>query len=231
MLYDNTMPRVKGQYHRCNDKNLLLSFDEAPDKLVVGIDEVARGVLLGPVVAAAVLYDGDLPAHCCLNDSKKMTPQNREIVRKWIEANCLFGIGVVDEKTVDRINIQQAAYLAMHKALDQLGVTPDHILVDGSGFLPYRVDGQIVPYSCIPQGDGKFASIAAASVLAKQHHDALIQDLVMEHPELDTRYATGSNMGYGSPVHIEGIQKYGPSPFHRMSFAPAKYWNDGSTRI
>ena len=130
------MPRLKGQTHRCHDKNLLLSFDQAPDELVVGIDEVARGVLLGPVVAAAVLYDKDLPAHCCLNDSKKMTPQNREVVRKWIEANCLYGIGVVDEKTVDAVNIQQAAYLAMHQALDQLGVAPDHLLIDGTGFLP-----------------------------------------------------------------------------------------------
>lgn len=193
--------------------------------LEVGVDEVARGVLVGPVVAAAVLYDPDLPMHPALNDSKRVSPATRETVRKWIEANCIYGIGVVDEKTIDRVNIQQATYTAMHQALQQLGVQPDHIIVDGCAFRPYRdEEGAYVPYSCVPQGDGKYASIAAASILAKQHHDALIEQFVVEHPELHDRYDLGRNMGYGSLQHMEGIARYGPSQWHRMTFAPCRNW-------
>ena len=194
------------------------------DCLELGIDEVARGCLTSEVVSAAVLFDPDLPIHPALNDSKKMTPRNREIVREWIEDNCLYGIGTSTVKEIDELNIQRATYLAMHRAIAAISVDPEHLVVDGTGFDPYFVDGRRVPFTCVPQGDGKFASVAAASVLAKQHRDGLTAELVREHPELEERYSLGRNKGYGSAEHIAGIHAHGPSRFHRMSFAPAKHF-------
>ena len=192
--------------------------------LEFGVDEAGRGKLCCEVVAAAVMIDPEIPLHPYLNDSKKVSPRNRAIVQHWIEENCLFGIGTASASEIDAINIQQATYLAMHRALTNLPVEPDHIVVDGTGFKPFGT----IPYTCVPQGDSKYSSVAAASILAKQHNDYLTLELVKKHPYLDEYYGIGQNVGYGSPQHMEGIRVHGSSEFHRMSFAPAKHFRKDS---
>ena len=194
------------------------------DSLVFGIDEAGRGSLITCVVAAAVLIDSDIPLHKSLNDSKKVSPRNREIVKDWIEENCLHGIGIASETEIDAMNIRQATFLAMHRAIENVGVSPDHLLIDGDCFKPYKLEGNVIPHTLVPQGDSKYASIAAASILAKQHRDSLVLQLADENPVLKERYRIDSNMGYGSEFHMTAIRTHGPSRFHRKSFAPSKDW-------
>ena len=192
------------------------------DCLEIGCDEAGRGCLLGPVVAAAVMIDPEITLHKDLNDSKKVTPTKREFVKEWIEENCLHGIGCASQSEIDDINIRQATFLAMHRAIENIGIEPEHLLIDGDSFKPYKINDKIVPYTMVPKGDSKYASIAAASILAKQHRDAMIFDLVATHPELKDRYHIDQNMGYGSSYHMQSIRENGPSEFHRKSFSPCK---------
>lgn len=175
-----------------------------------GCDEAGRGCLAGPVFAAAVI----LPARIRirgLDDSKKLSERRRSELRMQIEDQALaWSVAAVQPSEIDEVNILNASFLAMHRALDQLRLTPAFLLIDGNRFRPYRK----VPHQCIVGGDGKFLSIAAASILAKTHRDDL---MIMLHEQFP-HYGWASNKGYPTRLHREAIMKYGISPFHRKSF-------------
>lgn len=175
-----------------------------------GCDEAGRGCIAGPVFAAAVI----LPPHfrnTVLNDSKKLSAKNRQYLRTVIEREAVaWGVGVVDEKEIDQINILNASFLAMHRALDKLQVLPLYLLIDGNRFKPY---GKI-SHSCIVKGDGIYASIAAASILAKTHRDEYMETLHFEYP----LFGWNRNMGYPTREHRRAVLEHGPTPYHRRSF-------------
>jgi ribonuclease HII len=175
-----------------------------------GCDEAGRGCLAGPVVAAAVIMPPEY-FHPLLNDSKKMTPPSRSIMRFEIEKNALaYSVSFVDNTIIDEINILKASILAMHQALDKMKVKPEHILIDGNRFFPYRK----IPYTCIVKGDGKYVSIAAASVLAKTYRDEYMLEL---HKEFDF-YGWNKNKGYPTKIHRNAISCCGITKYHRRSF-------------
>lgn len=175
-----------------------------------GVDEVGRGCLAGPVVAAAVI----LPLHYrhpLLNDSKKLSKKLRELLRKDILSDAVaWAIGEASPAEIDEINILNATYLAMHRALDKLPVTPAYLLVDGNRFRPYRD----VPFTCMVKGDSRYLSIAAASILAKTYRDDLMCALAELHPH----YAWEQNVGYPTKLHRDGIIRHGTTIHHRQSF-------------
>lgn len=181
-----------------------------PNLLEAGCDEAGRGCLAGPVFAAAVI----LPAsfECPeLNDSKKLSERLRYKLRPLIEQNALaYGVGIVSHQEIDEINILRASFLAMHRAIDQLKLKPDSLLIDGNRFVAY----QSIPHTCIVKGDSKFLSIAAASVLAKTYRDDYMKELSNEYPI----YEWNKNKGYPTLKHRSVIQKHGISPYHRLSF-------------
>ena len=175
-----------------------------------GCDEAGRGCLAGPVVAAAVILDPKKPI-AALNDSKQLSLKKRLSLREEILEKALaFGIGVVDHQQIDQINILNASILAMHKALQQLSITPGFILVDGNRFKPYEQ----IPHACMVKGDARFASIAAANILAKTQRDKLMNDLHAKH----SAYGWNRNQGYPTKEHRAAIASKGPSPYHRMTF-------------
>lgn len=175
-----------------------------------GLDEVGRGCLAGPVVAAAVILPKDYTNEL-LNDSKQLNKKQRETLRNDIqEAALAWAIAEVSNEEIDKINILKASFLAMHRAVDQLALRPEHLLVDGNRFTPYP----FLPHTCIIKGDAKFMSIAAASVLAKTYRDDLMERLAVEFPH----YGWERNVGYPTPVHRAGIREFGPCSYHRMSF-------------
>lgn len=179
-------------------------------KRVAGLDEAGRGCLAGPVTAAAVILPRGFN-HPMLNDSKKMGPEEREELRIIIEREAMaWAVAFVSPERIDEINILWASIEAMHLALDQLSLLPHHLLVDGNRFRPYRD----IPFECIVQGDGKFTSIAAASVLAKTHRDAYMIRRHDAYPVYDWK----SNKGYPTRAHREGIRRHGPCKLHRRSF-------------
>ena len=188
---------------------MLRSFYTA-NVLEAGLDEVGRGCLAGPVVAAAVILPGDY-SHPILNDSKQLTRTQRETLRGDIERDALaWAVAEVSHEDIDRINILKASFLAMHRAVDALSIRPEHLLVDGNRFTPYPM----IPHTCIIKGDAHFLSIAAASVLAKIYRDNLMERLDKEYPA----YGWAQNVGYPTPVHRKAIREFGPTPYHRMSF-------------
>jgi ribonuclease HII len=188
--------------------DLILQYQELVPE--AGCDEAGRGCLAGPVVAAAVILDPARPI-AALNDSKQLSAKKREVLRAEILEKALcYGIGIVDHIEIDQINILNASILAMHRALAQLQIQPAYILVDGNRFKPY----ELIPYACMVKGDARFASIAAASILAKTHRDQLMTDLHQMYPQ----YAWERNQGYPTPVHRKAIAEFGPSPHHRMTF-------------
>lgn len=175
-----------------------------------GCDEAGRGCIAGPVVAAAVILPPGY-RNPQIDDSKKLSPKSRERLRHRVESDALaFGIGMVDEKEIDRINILNASILAMQKALEKLVPVPQHLIIDGNRFKPWKE----LPYHCIVQGDSKYSSIAAASILAKTYRDAHMQNLHYQHPE----YGWNHNMGYPTRKHREAVLTHGPTPHHRRSF-------------
>ncbi len=175
-----------------------------------GCDEAGRGCLCGPVVAAAVILpDGFY--HPLLNDSKKLTDKQREKLRPIIEDKAIsWAVGTVDNLEIDQINILQASILAMHKAVAQLTLIPQHLLIDGNRFKPYPN----IPHTCVIKGDGKYMSIAAASILAKTHRDEMMLTAHAQYPH----YSWDKNMGYPTAKHREAIAMHGTTPLHRMSF-------------
>lgn len=175
-----------------------------------GCDEAGRGPLAGPVVAAAVILPKDYQNES-LNDSKKLTRRKREWLKVEIEKEALaWGVSFIDNQKIDEINILNASFLAMHEAIGQLNEKPELLLIDGNRFTPYPE----IPHQCIIKGDGKYLSIAAASVLAKTYRDQLMEKLAIQHPE----YGWENNAGYPTRAHREAIKKFGPTPYHRKSF-------------
>jgi len=180
------------------------------DKPEAGVDEAGRGCYAGPVFAAAVILPKGF-YHPLLNDSKKLSIKQRELLQPVIEKEAIaFAVAAVDHSEIDRINILQASFKAMHLAINQLIVTPQFLLIDGNRFKKY--DG--IEHQCIIKGDGKYASIAAASILAKTHRDAYMLELHRQFPQ----YGWDKNMGYGTAIHRNAIQQHGLSPYHRKSF-------------
>ena len=190
------------------------------DKLEAGLDEAGRGSLAGPVFAAAVIWPKDLNDSIKLNDSKKLSKKKREYLRQYIEENALdFSIGYCTNEEIDEINILKASHKAMHRCIDKLNIEPEILLVDGNSFTPYikKTDGDIIEHECIIKGDGKYASISAASILAKTYHDDFIENLLVENPDFE-KYGWKTNMCYGTKVHMDAVQEYGPTDYHRKSF-------------
>ncbi|MFR9166071.1 MAG: ribonuclease HII [Dysgonomonas sp.] len=187
---------------------LELSYNK--DVSEAGCDEAGRGCLAGPVFAAAVILPSDF--HCeKLNDSKKLSEKARYEIRPIIEEKAVaWAIGIVSAEEIDEINILNASFLAMHRAIAKLKIKPQYLIIDGNRFKPY---GDI-PHTCIIKGDGKYCSIAAASVLAKTYRDDYMQALHMEYPD----YGWDKNKGYPTIAHRKAIHDLGITPFHRKSF-------------
>ncbi len=180
------------------------------NQIEVGLDEAGRGCLAGPVVAAAVILPNGF-THPLLDDSKKLTEKKREKLRLVIENEALdYAVGFVDNHKIDEINILNASFLAMHRALEQLKNKFDFLLIDGNRFNPYKS----FPYECIVKGDGKYQSIAAASILAKTYRDEYMQMLDKKHPEYDWK----QNKGYPTKKHVDAVLKNGMTLYHRTSF-------------
>ena len=176
----------------------------------VGCDEAGRGCLAGSVYAAAVILPPDYENEL-LNDSKKLSAKKRYTLRAEIERDAVaWAVGVVTPEEIDKINILNASFLAMHRALDQLKVRPEAVIVDGNRFKLY----QELPFTTIVKGDGKYLSIAAASILAKTYRDDYMQTLAKEYPQYDWQ----SNMGYPTKKHRQAISEHGVTPYHRKSF-------------
>ncbi len=176
----------------------------------VGCDEAGRGCYAGPVYAAAVILDPK-KRNNALNDSKQLSKKTRDELRLWIEKNAIaWAVGVVSAKEIDEINILNASFLAMHRALDQIEVDFDHLLIDGNRFTPYH----FVPHTCIVKGDGKYKNIAAASILAKTHRDEYMQEIAKDFP----MYDWANNQGYGTLKHRNALKEFGICEHHRSSF-------------
>ncbi|WP_195252453.1 ribonuclease HII [Hoylesella timonensis] len=181
-----------------------------PNLIEAGCDEAGRGCLAGSVFAAAVILPSDYDNHV-LNDSKQLTRKKRNELRGVImQAAVAWAVGEVSPQEIDEINILRASFLAMHRALDQLKVRPQAIIVDGNRFTPYHD----IPYTTIVKGDAKYQSIAAASILAKTFRDDYMDRLAEEYPQ----YHWESNMGYPTREHRAAIQQYGVTPYHRRSY-------------
>ena len=179
-----------------------------------GCDEAGRGCLAGSVYAAAVIlppdYHNDL-----LNDSKQLTAKQRYRLREEIERDALaWAVGIVTAQEIDKMNILRASITAMHRAIDGLKVRPQHLIIDGNRFMPYRHDGVVVPHTTVVKGDGKYLSIAAASILAKTYRDDYMKGLHQQYPY----YGWDHNAGYPTKEHRRGIEEHGTTPYHRMTF-------------
>lgn len=179
-------------------------------RIEAGCDEAGRGCLAGPVTAAAVIlppyWENDL-----INDSKQLSEHKRDMLRPIIEREALaWAVAFVDPKEIDRINILKASIMAMHRAIDQLKVRPEALLIDGNRFYKY----QDIPHTTIVKGDGKMMSIAAASILAKTHRDEYMRRIAQEYPQ----YGWDKNKGYPTQDHRAAIAAHGTTPYHRMSF-------------
>lgn len=175
-----------------------------------GCDEAGRGCLAGPVFAAAVILPEDFK-NDLLNDSKKLSEMKRYELREVIEREAdYWAVGIVDNNEIDNINILNASILAMHRAIEKLGAVPEHIIVDGNRFKPYKE----IPYDCVVKGDGKFLSIAAASILAKTYRDDFMIKADKDYPGYDW----ASNKGYPTKKHRGAISQLGTTPLHRQSF-------------
>ena len=188
----------------------MLELSLYPDLIEAGCDEAGRGCLAGPVFAAAVILPPDFICEE-LNDSKQLSEKKRYEIRPYIEANALaWAVGIVDHQEIDKINILNASFLAMQRAVAQLKIRPQHLLIDGNRFKKY----EDIPHTCVVKGDGKLMPIAAASVLAKTHRDDYMIKIHGEYPQYDWN----NNKGYPTKKHRLAIEKFGPTPYHRMTF-------------
>ncbi len=181
-----------------------------PGRLEAGCDEAGRGCLAGAVFAAAVILPPDFSQEE-LNDSKQLSEKKRYALRPLIEQEALaWAVGVVTPEEIDRINILKASFLAMHRAIDQLKIRPEHLLIDGNRFTPYPS----IAYTTVVKGDGKYLSIAAASILAKTYRDDYMDELAAQYPGYDWE----GNKGYPTRAHREAIRRLGITPYHRKTF-------------
>ena len=191
------------------------------DYIEIGIDEAGRGPMFGRVyVAAVIIPQDDSYEHSLMRDSKKLSGKKRSYAFDYIKENAIdWVVEYKDEKYIDKHNIFAANYTAMHEAVNKLLVKPDHLLVDGNYFKPCMYnDDDYISYTTVVKGDNKYTPIAAASILAKVSRDKYIEEMCEKYPLLDEYYDIKSNKGYGSKRHMEGIKKYGISPWHRKSF-------------
>lgn len=180
---------------------------------LAGVDEVGRGPLAGPVVAAAVILAPSW-RHPALNDSKQVSPKSRQVIYDLLKTEALaIGVGIVGPETIDRINIRQASFLAMRQALEKLAVKPAYVLVDG-----FPIPHYLTPHRGIVKGDALSAHIAAASIIAKVTRDAMMEAWDPHFPV----YGFARHKGYGAPEHLEALRQHGPCPLHRRSFAPVR---------
>lgn len=181
-----------------------------PDKIEAGCDEAGRGCLAGPVFAAAVILPKDF-SNELLNDSKQLTEAQRYALREVVEREAVaWAVGIVTAAEIDEINILRASILAMQRAVEQLNVVPQHLLIDGNRFTPYKN----IPYTTVVKGDAKFMSIAAASVLAKTYRDDYMLGIGKEFSQYDWQH----NKGYPTAKHRAAIREYGTTPHHRLTF-------------
>lgn len=188
---------------------MLLPFLE-PNRIEAGCDEAGRGCLAGSVFAAAVILPPDFK-NDDLNDSKQLSEKKRYALRPVIEREAIaWAVGIVTPEEIDKINILKASFLAMHRAIDQLAVKPEHLLIDGNRFTPYPD----IAHTTVVKGDGKYLSIAAASILAKTYRDDYMDELAKEYPD----YHWTENKGYPTKAHREAIRAVGITPYHRKTF-------------
>lgn len=200
------------------------------NKFVAGVDEVARGTLIGPVIAACVVLPHTFPDDIYkeIKDSKKLSEKKRAFLAEYIKINAItYGIGESTVDEIDNINILNATMKAMLRAVDEAYKKHpfDKLLIDGpyfKGYTPPGVDSELLEYECIPKGDMHYLSIAAASIIAKDYHTKLINDLIVKHPELNL-YEIKKNKGYGTAKHLDAINKNGITDFHRKTFGICKY--------
>lgn len=179
-------------------------------RIEAGCDEAGRGCLAGPVTAAAVILPPDF-SNEMLNDSKQLTEHQRDTLRPIIEREALaWAVAFVSPQEIDEINILKASFTAMHRAIDQLKICPEALLIDGNRFIPYKD----IPHTCIVKGDGKMMSIAAASVIAKTHRDEYMRNIASDYPQ----YGWDRNKGYPTKAHRAAIAQYGATPHHRTTF-------------
>lgn len=198
------------QKEHLHAKKTKLALNFSGHALECGCDEAGRGCLAGPVVAAAVILAPNFECEA-LNDSKKLTEKQRQALRPIIEKQALaWAVAMVDNNEIDNINILNASILAMHRAVDKLNIRPEYIIVDGNKFKPY----ENIPHKTIVKGDGKYLSIAAASVLAKTHRDEIMDQFAQKYPHYDWT----KNKAYPTKKHRQGIAQHGPCALHRMSF-------------
>lgn len=201
------MSMVSVEYAACSE--MLLPYLHK-DLIEAGCDEAGRGCLAGAVYAAAVILPKDFENEE-LNDSKQLTERQRYKLREVIEQNALaWAVGVVSPEEIDKINILNASFLAMHRAINSLKIRPEFLLIDGNRFNKY----ENIPYQTIIKGDGKYLSIAAASILAKTYRDDYMNKLDQEYPQYDWK----DNKGYPTKKHRQAIQDYGVTPYHRMTY-------------
>jgi ribonuclease HII len=192
-------------------------------EIQIGIDEAGRGSLIGPVFVGAVIWDNDIDSEKLLNikDSKKLSKKMRNEMRQYIEKNALaWSVAYCDHTVVDEMNILNATYKAMHKALLDVydnNIKFNRILVDGNKFKPLMTSNGFIPHQCVVGGDNKYIQIAAASILAKTHHDEYIENLCIDNPHL-CKYGLLKNQGYGTLEHRKAIKQNGLSEYHRKSF-------------
>ena len=194
----------------------MLSSHYYEGQVEAGCDEAGRGCLAGSVYAAAVILPEDYQ-NALLNDSKQLTEKKRYELREIIQRDAVaWAVGIVTPEEIDKINILNASILAMHRALDQLQVRPEAIIIDGNRFKPYKnpANGKPLPHTTIVKGDGKYLSIAAASILAKTYRDDYMNELAKEYPQYDWL----SNKGYPTKKHRDAIRQYGITPYHRKSY-------------
>lgn len=197
-----------------------------PNIIECGCDEVGRGCLSGPTVAASVIWSETISEYVKnipeIRDSKKMTYKSRKEASDFIKEHATdYAIAFVDASRIDEINIRNAAMEAMHKSLDKLELKPDHIVVDGNYFKNYPDDKNPIDYTTCIKGDDKYYSIAAASILAKVAKDEYIENLIKENPELE-KYGWLTNACYGTKTHLDAIKEYGITKYHRKTFGPCK---------
>lgn len=190
---------------------MALSLKYSSSRLEAGIDEAGRGCLAGPVVAAAVILPEDF-THPVLNDSKKLTHAQRMKIRPYILEHALaWNVGMISAPRIDKVNILNATYEAMHEAIAGLGITPEYLSIDGNRFRPFPE----IEHACIIKGDGKYMNIAAASILAKTYRDEMMEMLDEEFPQYDWK----GNKGYPTRAHRDAIAVHGPTKYHRKSFS------------
>ena len=203
----------------------MLKLYEKRGRLEAGIDEAGRGSLIGRVYVAAVImpYDLDYNEYNEIKDSKKLSKKKREELSEYIKEIAIdYSICYANNKKIDKFNILQATLKTMHKTVHSLHVEPEYLLIDGDKFNPIiNKRLEYIPYTCIKQGDNKYVSIAAASILAKVEHDKHIVKICEEYPDLE-KYDLLNNMGYGTKKHLSAIEKYGITNLHRRTFGICK---------